>query len=54
MDTLSERQLKNQDEWERIILDVDQRLFFAHSAALLKWRKTKKTGIKKCQQSLSQ
>lgn len=39
MIVLSDEQLKKQDEWKKIILDLDQRLDFAKKAALLKWQK---------------
>jgi hypothetical protein len=40
MTILSDEQLKKQDEWKKIILDLDQRLHFAKKAVLLKWRPT--------------
>jgi len=39
MTVLSDEQLKKQDEWKKIILDLDQRLDFAKRAALMKWKK---------------
>jgi len=38
MTILSDEQLKNQEEWEKIILDLDQRLDFAKKSALLRWK----------------
>lgn len=39
MTVLSDEQLKKQEEWKKIILDLDQRLDFAKKSALLKWQK---------------
>jgi len=41
MTVLADEQLKKQDEWKKITLDLDQRLDFAKKAALLKWQKEK-------------
>ena len=50
MTVLTDEQLKKQDEWKKIILDLDQRLDFAKKAALLKWRPT--DGFIQCYQRL--
>ena len=40
MTIVSDEQLKNQHEWQSIILCVKNKLLFANAAALLKWKKT--------------